>query len=65
LVRKHSGEELAVFYRDLIRVTAYPFITYARKYGTGIDVENAGENGSILKPVMVKRNDSRINGIGL
>jgi hypothetical protein len=26
------------------------FITYARKYGIGIDVKSAGENGWILKP---------------
>jgi tRNA isopentenyl-2-thiomethyl-A-37 hydroxylase MiaE len=43
----------SLFYRDLMESEAghyTTFITYARKYGTGIDVEKtAGENGSILK----------------
>jgi tRNA-(ms[2]io[6]A)-hydroxylase len=42
-----QDEELAIFYRDLMESEAghYTTFTYARKYGTGIDVENAGENG--------------------
>jgi hypothetical protein len=31
--------------------TLYYFITYARKYGVGIDVENVGENGFHLKKI--------------
>jgi tRNA-(ms[2]io[6]A)-hydroxylase len=37
-----QDEELSVFYRDLMESEAghyTTFITYARKYGTGIDVE--------------------------
>jgi tRNA-(ms[2]io[6]A)-hydroxylase len=37
-----NDEELSVFYRDLMESEAghyTTFITYARKYGTGIDVE--------------------------
>jgi tRNA-(ms[2]io[6]A)-hydroxylase len=37
-----EDEELAVFYRELMESEAghyTTFITYARKYGTGIDVE--------------------------
>jgi tRNA-(ms[2]io[6]A)-hydroxylase len=36
-----QDEELAVFYRDLMESegTLYHIYYYARKYGTGIDVE--------------------------
>jgi tRNA-(ms[2]io[6]A)-hydroxylase len=36
-----QDEELAVFYR--INGVCTTFITYMRKYGVGIDVENVGE----------------------
>jgi tRNA-(ms[2]io[6]A)-hydroxylase len=47
-----QDEELAVFYRELMESEAghyTTFITYARKYGIGIDVKPL-ENGWILKP---------------
>jgi tRNA-(ms[2]io[6]A)-hydroxylase len=67
-----QDEELAVFYRDLMESEAghyTTFITYARKYGTGIDVRKRWREwidfeASIIE-ITVKRNDSRINGIGI
>jgi tRNA-(ms[2]io[6]A)-hydroxylase len=43
-----NDPELSVFYRDLMESEAAhytTFISYARKYGHGIDVDNAGANG--------------------
>jgi tRNA-(ms[2]io[6]A)-hydroxylase len=47
-----QDEELAVFYRELMESEAghyTTFITYARKYGIGIDVESRWREW-ILKP---------------